>query len=430
MSNVTSTNTKNKRLMEIIIAVAVILLVVSSYTVFSQFVSADEKEAKSLKFWNFQAIDTMKYSRDLSREKLKDPRFDVVIERQTSQISRSGASHIVIATPYDEEFLPILKRWVRLARKYKLKVWFRGNFSGWEQWFGYKKIDRAKHTELLTRFILQNKDLFEDGDKFSPCPECENGGPGDPRRNGDVTGYRNFMIEEYQKSRVSFEKIGKNVDSNYNSMNGDVAELVMDPETTSKMGGVVVIDHYVKNPARLNADITRYANKSKGKVILGEFGAPIPDIHGKMSEVEQKEWLQETLDLLSTNTDLIGLNYWTATGGSTELWDESGYEKAAAKTLSTFYNPYIISIKTVDVMSRRIPFATLTYNGAPHQSDNKGEYSFPSTSDALQISINATNYESKDIIAKAGNNTILLRSLKPSLIEKLIYFLTHFPLSK
>ena len=30
------------------------------------------------------------------------------------------------------------------------------------------------------------------------CNECENGGPGDPRHNGDVVGHRKFLIKEYK----------------------------------------------------------------------------------------------------------------------------------------------------------------------------------------------------------------------------------------
>ena len=97
------------------------------------------------RFWEVQSIDTMKYSRDLSREKLKDPSFDTVIDRQVKAIAETGATHVAISTPYDEEFLPILKRWASAARNYNLKIWFRGNWSGWEKWFDYKSISREEH---------------------------------------------------------------------------------------------------------------------------------------------------------------------------------------------------------------------------------------------------------------------------------------------
>ena len=287
--------------------------------------------------WGFQSIDTMKYSRDLSREKLNDPTFDLIIDRQIKQIADTGVTHVAIATPYDEEFLPILKRWTKYARQYDLKIWFRGNFSGWEEWFGHKKITRADHLQMTEEFILKNGEIFEDGDIFTACPECENGGPGDPRFNGDAQGHRKFLTDGYELTKRAFVEIGKNVKSNYNSMNGDVAMLIMDRATTTKLDGVVVVDHYVRDPEDLVSDIDKYAKMSGGKVVLGEFGAPIPDLHGEMSEVEQAEWLETTMNLLSRSENVIGMNYWVNVGGSTQLWDGAGNERAAVNILQKYY---------------------------------------------------------------------------------------------
>jgi hypothetical protein len=279
----------------------------------------------------------MKYSRDLARQKLSDESFDSIIDRQVKEIASTGATHIAIATPYDTEFLPYLKRWVASARKYGLKVWFRGNFSGWEGWFGYSKITRAQHIKMVDQFIRKNPDLFEDGDVFTACPECENGGPGDPRQNGDVVGHRKFLIEEYGTTKSAFKAIGKNVASNYDSMNMDVARLVMDQDTTKALDGIVTVDHYVKTPEQMIFDINNLAKKSGGKIILGEFGAPIPDITGLMSEVEQQEWISRVLLLLQNDKNLIGLNYWVGEGGTTQLWSDQGKSRAAVSTITRFY---------------------------------------------------------------------------------------------
>src|SRR3990167_5091604 len=197
-------------------------------------------------WWQVQSVDTMKYSRDLAREKLHDPAFTGLIDSQVRDIDSTGAIHVAIATPYDDEFLPVLKLWVTAARKYRLGVWFRGNFSGWEGWFEYPKISRDQHLAMTENFILSHPDLFRDGDIFSPCPECENGGPGDPRHNGDV------------------------------------ARLVMDRPTTAALDGIVVVDHYVADPQKLVSDLVSLADSSGGQVVLGEFGVPIPGIHGVM----------------------------------------------------------------------------------------------------------------------------------------------------
>lgn len=320
-------------------------LVVDQKRIISPLIQPGQKEIEMVPIWNVRSIDTVKYSRDLASEKLKDLSFDEQIDIQVKNIAQTGATHIAIGTPYDAKFMPFMKKWVVAARKNRLRVWFRGNLSGWEGWFEYKKIDRVAHIKGIEEFILSNPDIFEDGDILTTCTECENGGPGDPRMNGDVEGHRRFLIEEYTVSQKAFEKIGKKVASNYYSMNGDVAKLIMDKETTKSLDGIIVIDHYVKTKERLNKDITEIAERSGGKVVLGEWGAPIPDIHGKMTEAQQATSIAEAFELLASNPHLIGVNYWTNMGSSTEIWKEDSSAKKAVEVVKLYYNKKVPNTK-------------------------------------------------------------------------------------
>lgn len=299
-----------------------------------QFIKPSQKKP----VFEIRSIDTVKYSRDVAGQMLDNEEFDTQIQIQVSDIASTGASHIAISTPYDERFVPFLRRWVKQSRSYGLKVWFRGNFSGWERWFEYDSIDRETHKKLVEEFILKNPDLFEDGDIFTSCPECENGGAGDPRQTGDTQGFRQFLIDEYDISSKAFGSINKKVYSGFYSMNYDVASLVMDRETTSKLGNVVVIDHYVKSPHKLASDVEVIAQKSGGKVVLGEFGVPIPDIHGQMTEKEQAQWIETSLSLLSKSPSLLGVNYWVSVGGSTQLWSPKGEKREAVDVLIKYFN--------------------------------------------------------------------------------------------
>ena len=292
---------------------------------------------KKTPLWEFMAIDTVKYSRDLTGQMIDQPEFDTVINEQVADIASLGATHIAIATPYDQVYVPFLERWVRSARNHGLKVWFRGNFSGWENWFGYERMTREEHKVLLKQFIENNPGLFEDGDIFTSCPECENGGPGDPRLNGDPEGHKKFLIEEYQISIESFGKIGKKVNSGFYSMNYDVAKLIMDKETTQALGNVVVIDHYIKDPIEVSKDAKEIAQQSGGKVVLGEFGAPIPDIHGDLSEEDQAKWIEDGLAEAAKTPEIIGINYWVNVGGSTRLWNDDGTRRKAADIVKKFF---------------------------------------------------------------------------------------------
>jgi hypothetical protein len=343
--------------------------------------------------WNFQSIDTMKYSRDIAREKSEDKSFDAVIERQVKAIADTGATHIAIATPYDEEFVPFLKRWLTMARKYGLLVWFRGNFSGWEGWFNYGKVSREEHLKKTEQFIFKHPDIFKDGDAFSSCPECENGGPGDPRQTGDITGHRAFLIAEYQAMQKAFKSIGKNVRANFFSMNGDVARIVMDKETTRALGGIVTLDHYVKTPEQLAKDVEAIATSSGGKIILGEFGAPIPDIHGNLSEAGQKQWMTRTLQLLETSQNVEGVNYWLSVGGSTELWDADGNARQSVETIASYFQPDTVYGFVRDELGRPIKGALVHIDGKSVTTDVYGHYSLSyRVSDTREVSMNVSGF--------------------------------------
>lgn len=413
----------NKKIVTFLAICITLFSIVIGVSVSNSRISLQEKT----RFWDFQSVDTMKYSRDLAREKNNDSTFDVVIERQIKQIADVNATHVSIATPYDEEFGPFLKRWVSYARRYGLNVWFRGNFSGWEGWFSYDKIDRDTHARLVEEFILNNPGLFADGDVFSACPECENGGPGDPRHNNDAQGHKEFLIKEYEITKRAFAKIGKKVDTRFNSMNGDVAKLIMDEDTTSKLGGLVVVDHYVLTPEKLNQDVTEYALRSGGKVVLGEFGAPIPDIHGEMSEVEQNEWLTEAFELMSKNIHLMGMNYWTNTGGSTEVWEESGYKRVAVDTIAKSYSPFVFAGQVTDYIGKGLG-STINVENRAYKTDKDGNFAIPSLKNTSQATIMAEGYEHSKVDLHLHNDNIKLIKSNPSSIERLLILLLKIPL--
>lgn len=370
--------------------------------------------------WPVEAVDTMKYSRDPSREKLNDPGYDLVIAKQVQDIAKIGATHVAIATPYDDEFFPILKRWVEAARKNNLKVWFRGNLNGWEGWFGYPKITRQEHIEKTKAFILNHPDLFEDDDIFMGCPECENGGPGDPRRTGDVQAYRRFLIQEHVAMREAFRQIGKNVNFDYNSMNGDVARLVMDKETTRQLGGTVVIDHYVRTPEQLVRDVQDIARNSGGNVILGEFGVPILDINGQMTEDEQAAWVKDALSRLVAVPELKGLNYWVNLGGSTSLYNQDGKARKVVDSLTSFYKPSVSFLYVVDPLGDNVANVTVTTLNRSFAKEST-LLSVPVVEQNQRAIVSAEGYGTKYITLSPtdGELTVILDPKKENLLYTL-----------
>ncbi len=381
-------------------------------------VSSQPVLAVTKPWWEFQAIDTMKYSRDLSYELLKDPvRLKKITDAQVMAIAETGATHVAIATPYDEEFLPVLQEWVAAARRYHLHVWFRGNWSGWEEWFDHSRITREEHLKKTIAFIKQNPGLFENGDFFSACPECENGGPGDPRLNGDVTGHREFLIKENQEMAKAFREINKNIQVNLNSMNGDVVNLVMDPTSTQALGGQVVVDHYVSTPAKLDESVTNFAKKSGGRVILGEFGAPIPDINGRMTEQQQADWIDKSMALLAKNNALYGLSYWTNMGGSTALWHEDGTPKPAVAVIKKWFTPSILSGKITNQLGETIKAAKIHTDEKDVAVAGDGSFDIPYLTTDEVVTVNALKYTSQEFTVAQikANPQIILSPSRPGL---------------
>lgn len=410
------------------------IFLISVFLYFFEDISKEKKiiiyQKPQRNSFEFQSIDTMKYSRDLAREKLKDDSFDAVIEKQVSDIAKTGATHIGIATPYDDEFLPFLKRWVDSARKHRLKVWFRGNWSGWEGWFEYSKMGREEHIQKTKKFILEHSDLFEDGDAFSSCPECENGGDGDPRQTGDVAGYRKFLIDQYLVINSSFAKINKNIRTNLFSMNGDVAKLIMDKNTTQALGGIVTIDHYVKSPEKLIFDVDLIAKNSGGGVVLGEFGAPIPDIHGDMSEEEQADWVEKVLAGLKNNKNIVGLSYWLNVGGGTEIWKEDGTVKQAVSVLEKYYELDLVYGTIYDELGDFLEGVTVKNGDRDVVSNEEGyfELKFLGELSAGELEISKDGYITQRVQLKDDFNKIeisLVRENK-SLREKFIFLMRKY----
>ncbi|HBI17061.1 MAG TPA: hypothetical protein DDY52_02845 [Candidatus Moranbacteria bacterium] len=378
----------------------------------------------SQKSFKFQSIDTMKYSRDLSREKLDDSLFDLTIDKQIEDIAKIGATHVAIATPYDDEFLPILKRWVRSARKHNLKVWFRGNWSGWEGWFDYPRISKEEHLSKTSKFILNNPNLFEDGDAFSSCPECENGGPGDPRQTGDAEGYKKFLIDEYRLVNSSFAKINKEIITNLFSMNGDVAELIMDKNTTKSLGKIVTIDHYTDTPKQLIKDADYLAKKSGGQIVLGEFGVPIPDINGEMTEKQQARWIGEMLFGLEGNKSVVGVNYWLNVGGSTGIWKEDGTATLAVEIIRRYFDLNVVYGLVYDELNNPMKNVKIEYGNRKTITDKSGYYElkFPENSGENILKFLAPGYFSQEVKLKNKVNRIdiVLTKEHKNIIEKSI----------
>jgi hypothetical protein len=309
-------------------------------------------------FWNHQCIDTMKYSRDRAREHLHSPlAADQFIEREVALVAGTGANCISLGTPYDEEFVPVLTKWVNEAREKDLKIWFRGNMSGWEGWFEYPKYGNVQqHHDGVLNIITKHPELFQEGDIFTPAPEPENGIIGDPRNSTENKNrFLEFLPKSYANCVNAFNDIKVDVTCGYFSVNGDVAREIFTKDLLVDIGDVVVIDHYVRTPEQLIEDVKSLNKKLDTLVMLGEFGAPIPDIHGDMTEEQQAAFITQALEKLYEEQDiLLGFNYWVLRDGSTQLVDGEADTRAAYDSLKEYFMPAQVRGSVVDVLGNPV----------------------------------------------------------------------------
>lgn len=308
-------------------------------------------------FWKHQCIDTMKSSRDRAQELLKNPELSKqVIAAEVDLVAESGANCIAISTPYDAEFLPFLNQWVAAARSKGLHVWFRGNFSAWEGWFGRKKgMTEIEHLTAMQGFITDNPELFRNGDIFTGAPEAENGGPFTGRSTTEFPAYRNFLVAQKQTADTAFQQIGKNVVTNWFSMNGWIAENMYDQTTVDQTGNHLTIDHYVKTSEQMDEFINMLNAKFNAKVSLGEFGAPIPDLNGNLTEAEQANLIEELLRVAFKHRDImVGINYWTLNDGTTALTNSDYSTRSAYDVIRDYYQPSMVEGNVRDHYGRPI----------------------------------------------------------------------------
>lgn len=325
--------------------------------------------------WEICSIDTMKTSRDKARSELNNPSFDNTIRNEIQLINESGANYVAVATPYDDEFLPYLKRWINEARKQKLNVWFRGNWSSWEGWFEYpKNLSPNEHIAKTREFILNNPDLFRDGDIFDACPECENAGHfPQPMRDAEF----NIFIQNQKKSlEMTFKQIDKKVLPNIASIIGGRAIEVLNDKTFSELNNIVSIDHYFSDPKNITKYLD-YFKEHNTKVVMSEMGAPIPDLHGEMTESEQALFLENVLERLYKSQNVVGINYYVLTLGTTALINSDNSKRQAYSILQKYFQPGIISGKITNTLGEPLNKITINTNdGITTSTNENGEYYF------------------------------------------------------
>ena len=237
--------------------------------------------------------------------------------------------------------------------------------------------------------------------------------------------YLHELINQYQVGDTAFKDIGVDVAAHYFSMNADVAKLVMDQVTAEKLGKIVVIDHYVAAPEKLNQDVEEIARNSGSKVILGEFGVPIPDIHGTMDPEQQAKWVEDALNLLAKNSNLVGLNYWLAVDGSTQIWNEVSYVSPVSEVLKKYYSPQLFNGRVVDSLNSPIKDVSVAIGNKTVVTNWNGEFTLPYTDNISEMHITSDGYVDKSAVIESNKGEIILDKIDEDIEFRLRRYLKN-----
>jgi hypothetical protein len=370
------------------------------------------------RFWEFQCVDTVKISRDKARELAGASDVQELVAKQVEEVKNLGANCVAVGTPYDDEFIPYLKIWVETAHSQGLSVWFRGNLSGWEGWFDYPVMhSTTEHHAGITRFVVNNPTLFQDGDIFTPAPEPEMGKViGDPRGSYQKTqDFLGFLQQSYENCNAAFLQIHKQVACGYFSVNGDIAKYVLTPEVVAKTGNVVVVDHYVKSAEQMVQDLRNLKEKFPGsKLVLGEFGAPIPDINGTMTQDQQAVFMDGLLGRVAASGLVSSVDYWTLMGGSTALYDDSGSSRKVVAVLGKYYKSITVVGGVGDSFGKNVSGVEVRVKDLGYTAavDSDGKYEIVLPVGGFTLTASAPGFEEQEVSVSTTEGQRLVRDFK------------------
>lgn len=292
--------------------------------------------------WAIQSIDVMKDTKDT----ICGQKDDTYIKNIVSKAKELGANYVAISTPYDNpscgDATVYAKRWVDAIRAQGMHVWHRHMPLSFEGIYSVSKNNSSNYLDMISNYIKNNKDLFQDGDIFTPIPEPQNGGINGVTycANGvcqfqSAASFNQWLRDAMTTSKNAFDSIGlHNVKIGYFGFDGFVAwgdqnpdwHGILEDSTVQQMGNIT-IDHY---PELVNETMDQSLTALQAKyphtpIVIGEWGT-----------VNNQNIDQEVQDTMSAakKHGVVGFNYWQfGPSGSgeqlinTDFTDRSSFQK-------------------------------------------------------------------------------------------------------
>lgn len=294
------------------------------------------------------SVSTMNQSKD----KLNGPRNNAEIAALISKVKDLGSTHVGIETPYDSpvgtdvDALTYTKAWVDEARKQNLKVWHRHMPIKFEGIYNQPKAtDPAdgypdKYITQVSNYIKENKELFQEGDIFTPIPEPQNSGVDGMNSNnhlcydgqhqqwgpcmfGSVDSFNKWLRDIVTSSRNALTDIGLGSDKvrvvccgfdgymTWGDNNPDhQGQSFLTSDTITTLGAIS-IDHYPAANATMAQDLKEFRDKWPGVDLWVSETGSVPEMIGTSTVQEVTKMI---LDGIKENLNIIKGFQWFQLG--------------------------------------------------------------------------------------------------------------------
>lgn len=291
-------------------------------------ISAQLASAQEPTGFEIRSVDVMKVTQDRARD--ADQPSDQEISQLVGFARELHATHVAISTPYDDfpggSSLSFTRRWETEIHSQGMCVWHRHKPSDFEGFYLPKPLDQDLFSYLLmiSEYIRNNPDLFEECDIFTPIPEPQNGGIEGVTYCGEENICQFENIEEFNLflqlatsvTQAAFAEIGMpNMKIGYWGFDGFVGwgdrnldwGGIVDPEIVN-LTGEITVDHYfdkdeVQDPGVEVANMVARLKSRYGedvRICIGEWGA---------TQSQSVEYVERYLQALLDN-GITCINYW------------------------------------------------------------------------------------------------------------------------
>ncbi len=271
------------------------------------------------------SVSTMNQTKD----KLRAPRSSDEIKKLMDKVKVLGSTHVGIETPYDSppgtDALGYTKAWVSEARTQNLKVWHRHMPVKFEGIYDQAKVNTPDtYITQVANYIKENKELFQEGDIFTPIPEPQNSGVAGMNCGSNcmfpsVDSFNKWLVSLVAESRKAFTDVGlgdkvKVVCCGFDGFivwgndNPDwQGKSFLTPTTVAALGSIS-IDHYATNTDTMSQDITEFQQKWPNVDLWISEAGSIPEHTGGSTVTEvTKSILQGIQDHLNI---IKGFMWW------------------------------------------------------------------------------------------------------------------------